>query len=544
MAFVHGGRSSNAAAVNRELGGIADYDDDLGAVTVTTHSSGGRSGTVIGGVIPKTSVIRAAVARSGGDPSTVRGPTRAPTFTPPPPPGMTTRGSYRRPPDELSKASGRALVPRDRPDVAGGNYGGAGAGDFQPSRFPLVRGESPAMVYGAPGGPIGVRRAFRTLSDDERSQMRAQVANDYGLSGYDVLEFSDDDLAGFSLKGIGKALTNVKNTVVKAVKDTGHAAGTAVTSKIGQAVIGTGLALTGVGLPAAAAIGAAAKAGGELIKPGGNLGKAARGAVTGAATGVAAVGARTLLTKAAPGVLDAARGIGNKLLPGNPFKRVSTSTADTAGIADRAAEIALAGGALTLPGVQVTPSRPDYSRPTVAKLPRDRTPASGSSDTKKRVAEATINAGKKAKGAADAGAGKLDELNAKIDVLAGGLEKARAAGDAIGADKISQMIADAQSKVAQVSSSIAGGGEVLRTAGAAAEGAAIGATAGAAGAGVQQWISDNPGKAAAIGIGALGAIALVLRGRGSSSSSSAPAFAPPTFSVSGGRAYRRPRGAR
>lgn len=580
MGFVHG--PGSAAARSRAIGQqqIGAYDDDLGAVTMI--AGGGRSGAVTGG-IPKTSAIRAAVAASGGDVASVRGPTRAPNYTPgvaavlvgkryvgvpqqngrviapraraltsPAPASMTTRGAFQPAPEQLTGKGRGSMVPRDR------SGGAAGPGDFNPTGgFEVLRmaeapGTMPAMVYGAPGGPVGVRRAFRTLSNDERSVMRAQVANDYGLSGYDVMQFSDDDLAGLSLKGIGKALTNVKNTVVKAVKDTGHVAGTAVTSKIGQAVIGTGLALTGVGLPLAAAAGAAIKGTGELIKPGGNLGKAAHGAVTGAATGVAAVGARTLLTKVAPGVLDKARGIGNKLLPGNPFKRVSTATAETAGLADRAAEIALGAGALAIPGVQITPSAPEpmpmIPPPRAAKLPpertRDRSPVS--TETKKRVATETIKAGQKAKGAANAGAEKLDALNAKIEALAGGLDKAKQAGDAIGADKISQMIADAQSKVAQVSSSIAGGGEVLRTAGAAAEGAAAGAVAGGAGAGISQWVSENPGKAAAIGLGTLGAIALIVRGggRGSSSSSSAPMFTPPTFSVAGRGSYRRPRGAR
>lgn len=90
---------------------------------------------------------------------------------------------------------------------------------------------------------------------------------------------------GFSL---GKVVKNIGKTVTKAVKDTGHVVGKVVTSKVGQAVIGTGLALTGVGIPAAAAIGAATQAGGQLIKPGGNLGKAAKGAAVGAAEGVAA----------------------------------------------------------------------------------------------------------------------------------------------------------------------------------------------------------------------------------------------------------------
>jgi hypothetical protein len=97
---------------------------------------------------------------------------------------------------------------------------------------------------------------------------------------------SEDDLGqlGFSL---GKTVKNIGNTVKKAVVDTGHVAGKVVTSKVGQAVIGTALAATGVGIPAAAAIMGGSKAIGNLIKPGGNLKSAATGAYQGALTGAA-----------------------------------------------------------------------------------------------------------------------------------------------------------------------------------------------------------------------------------------------------------------
>lgn len=106
----------------------------------------------------------------------------------------------------------------------------------------------------------------------------------YGTpQAHDPSEFGG--FAGFSLKKIVK---NVGKAVGKAVKDTGHVAGKVITSKVGQAVIGTGLALTGVGIPLAAGIGAGAQAAGQLIKPGGNLGKAAKGAAVGGAEGLAA----------------------------------------------------------------------------------------------------------------------------------------------------------------------------------------------------------------------------------------------------------------
>lgn len=117
-------------------------------------------------------------------------------------------------------------------------------------------------------------------------------------------EYEFDGL-GFSLK---KVVKNVVRAEVKAVKDVGHAAGKAVTSTAGKAIIAGGLALTGVGLPAAAAIGAGTQGVGTLIKPHGNVRKAAKAGATGAAGGVAAGLVGKVLKNNAPNVVDAARG--------------------------------------------------------------------------------------------------------------------------------------------------------------------------------------------------------------------------------------------
>jgi hypothetical protein len=104
-------------------------------------------------------------------------------------------------------------------------------------------------------------------------------------------------------KTVAKAAKDTGNATKKAVVDTGHVAGAVATSKVGQAVIGSALAVSGVGLPAAAAIGATAKGGGALIKKGGNLGKAGNAAVQGAAVGAgsAVVGAAVRTVKAGEG---------------------------------------------------------------------------------------------------------------------------------------------------------------------------------------------------------------------------------------------------
>jgi hypothetical protein len=102
------------------------------------------------------------------------------------------------------------------------------------------------------------------------------------LGDYDDFE----GLGGISLRGITKGIKRIASPVQHLAANVGHAVGSAVTSKIGQGVLGVGLALTGVGAPAAAGIFAATKGVGNLIKPGGNLKHFATGAAQGAVEGL------------------------------------------------------------------------------------------------------------------------------------------------------------------------------------------------------------------------------------------------------------------
>jgi hypothetical protein len=138
------------------------------------------------------------------------------------------------------------------------------------------------------------------------------------LLGDDSTYMFQYDGLGFSL---GKIVKNIGKTVTKAVKDTGHVVGNVVTSKVGQAVIGTGLALTGVGIPAAAAIGAASQAGGGLIKSGGGLKAATKGALVGGVEGAAAGVAGKVIhsTDIGSAIQSKTRGAINKVTGGRLF---------------------------------------------------------------------------------------------------------------------------------------------------------------------------------------------------------------------------------
>ncbi|HEY9228545.1 MAG TPA: hypothetical protein VIP11_17965, partial [Gemmatimonadaceae bacterium] len=105
---------------------------------------------------------------------------------------------------------------------------------------------------------------------------------------------------------IGKIGQNVKNAVVKGVKDTGHEIGRAASNPWVQAALATGLAATGVGAPAAAGIMAATRGGGALLKPGGNIGDGLLEGAKGAAIGYGAAKAGDLVR----GGLGALRGAG------------------------------------------------------------------------------------------------------------------------------------------------------------------------------------------------------------------------------------------
>jgi len=84
---------------------------------------------------------------------------------------------------------------------------------------------------------------------------------------------------------VGKIGQNVKNAVVKGVKDEGHFVGKVASNPWVQGLTEAALVASGVGAPAAAAIMAAEKGGGALLKPGGNIGDAVKGGATGAVMG-------------------------------------------------------------------------------------------------------------------------------------------------------------------------------------------------------------------------------------------------------------------
>lgn len=183
-----------------------------------------------------------------------------------------------------------------------------------------------------------VRRLVVVSSTGSDARTPLIAVDPVTLEGYEI-DYNDG--LGFSL---GKIVSNIGKTVAKAAKDTvkattkavvdtGHVAGAVVTSTAGKAILGGALALTGVGLPAAAGIMAATQAGGQLTKKGGNLGKAARGAVEGAAEGTVAGLAGKVLKNNAGGLVDTVRGklgMGSFREPAPPAPEVDTSTRRTA----------------------------------------------------------------------------------------------------------------------------------------------------------------------------------------------------------------------
>jgi hypothetical protein len=262
-------------------------DSDLGAirlgggaarikppVSIPLNRTGAGGAFVVGG-IPKMAAVRKTMAAQGlrAEGGITRRPAPAPRPSAPP-----ARGGF-RPADR-----GRGGIVPHPPQVP-----------LMPAA-PLINiiNDAPPMTFeDSAVGDYGV--ATRRLA-------HSHVL--YGSGGGAPLIYEDDGLGGFSLKGIvkgvSKAVKTVASPVQKAATAVGHAAGTVVTSKVGQAVLGTALAATGVGIPAAAAIMGGTKAVGNLIKPGGNLKHAATGALQGAATGVVAGAAGQAFKAVAP----------------------------------------------------------------------------------------------------------------------------------------------------------------------------------------------------------------------------------------------------
>lgn len=234
--------------------------------------------------------------------------------------------------------------------AAGGTGLPIGADNRMPRAFShpgFIRPTSPfIMPVGAGAGlPIGADNPVPFAQVPPTYALGDNGEDDYGQFG------------GFSLKGITKAIKKVASPVQKAAAAVGHTVGNVVTSKAGQAILGTGLALTGIGAPAAAGIFAATKGVGSLIKPGGNIKHALTGAAQGAVEGVASVYAGKAVRAIGGKILNrggsvagSAASTGAKVLEsqvtgGGGANTGGGDVADTAAIADAQRQIAEAQAA-------------------------------------------------------------------------------------------------------------------------------------------------------------------------------------------------------
>lgn len=181
---------------------------------------------------------------------------------------------------QQSRAAFRKLQPRNR---GGAVYGGT-LQQFAPPQLPMA-----PFIPGAANIEV-LPEEVPTVGD--YGEATRSIGARYGLGNTTVIYGMGDELGGFSLKKIVKKVArgvkHVASPVQRGLTHVGHEAGKIITSKVGQAALGTVLAATGVGVPAAAAIFGGTKAFGNLIKPGGNLKHAAIGAFQGAAEGATA----------------------------------------------------------------------------------------------------------------------------------------------------------------------------------------------------------------------------------------------------------------
>lgn len=241
----------------------------------------------------------------------------------------------------------------------------------QPMTAPFMppRPFAPPMVlapnFRTPQAPPLIDVMTGRISSPMANTLPATIRRPPNVPANYALGDDDDDFAqfgGFSLKSIGHALTNV-----------GHAIGTAVTSKVGQGILGGALALTGVGAPAAAAIFATTKGVGNLIKPGGNIKHFVTGAAQGAIEGVAsnlvgkagravvshftAGNAATVASKVAPKVLGGGGAAGGTTVVGGGDTGIAPFTVNDAAmqaaITDAALHAENAGSAVAQQQQQV-----------------------------------------------------------------------------------------------------------------------------------------------------------------------------------------------
>lgn len=341
----------------------------------------------------------------------------------------------------------------------------------------------PVAAEQLPSRPVG-RAKLAQVRTIRRSD--ASLLGEYGMEG---------TYLGFSL---GKVFKNIGRAVKKGVTDVGHTVGTVVTSKIGQAVIGTGLALTGVGIPAAAGLMAATKGVGTLIKPGGNL----KGAVTGAAQG------------AVEGVVASAAGSAGRSL----FSHLTQSQSATGPAATAAAQVTptpvtpVAPSALPtlLPPQVATAPTADGQMPQIGQqapaAPRVKRVRAGASGygMPPGAARSVLKAGQQAGAASTAAAGEVDSLNKKLDAVQSALAAAQQIGDQNGIGSLSSLASSLQSQLASAQNVAGGVAGDIRMAGGAVQGASVGAVSGAGMSNLSEFISTHKalvyGGAAGVGL--------------------------------------------
>lgn len=300
-----------------------------------------RSGAVVGG-IPTMAAIRRTMEAQGleAEGSITRKPSKFVPEMLEPTRGQMVRGYADRLVAEAAQRGGEMSIGKalrqSKREFAAVDRGLPIPSPFNPPQMtmePLVLAqpsEELQLTEAAPApSPVGI--PFRPFVHGLGARAR--------FSGYDdgfgestraisnspmIYQIGDEGLEGFSLKGIvkgvAKTVKKVASPVQKAAAAVGHTAGKVVTSKVGQAVLGTALAATGVGIVPAALIMGGTKAAGNLIKPGGNIKHAltgfGQGALTGAAAGVVGTAFKAVAPNAQAATSNVVKSIESKFVQG------------------------------------------------------------------------------------------------------------------------------------------------------------------------------------------------------------------------------------
>lgn len=387
---------------------------------------------------------------------------------------------------------GRSVRPAPRaarpvPARGGGNVPRGTGGAFVDVVQQLGAGARPAPTPGSLSGAIGQLVRQRTLTPGAASDTSSGARRTRGgfarlgpgaapfvmrMSDQSLAGYEGDDLEGLSLKGILKGIGHAATQV-------GHAVGTAVTSKVGQAIEGGALALTGVGLPAAAGIFAATKGVGNLIKPGGTIGHALTGAAQGAVEGAASSVAGSL-----------ARGAISKLRGGGSTPATAATVAQTVATNNlpSMASVAALPAALTPAAAALIPGAV-----TPAALPSPYQRQRSGYGTTYGAARAVLKGGQAANDVASGAASDAASLAQKALDVAAAAQAASQLGNQAGAAQLAQLAQQISSAAQNVAGGASTAGVDLSALGTAAQGAAGGAVAGGALGGVSQFISDHKG---------------------------------------------------